>query len=211
MKITPGKRAMSVRIDDVAGLNGLIQPDSRVDVLVTLRDEQKAGQQVSKLFMSNMRVLAVGTVDRSGPDNRPIAANTATLEVFPVEAERLLIAMREGSIQLVLRGYGDPDSIKTNGARSADVLAQLQSAPTVSLPARTGNAVRDRANRVARAFESISRPAAPAPVLPAAPTPTVAAAPPKPDSLSVQVIRGDKITQQKFEKSDSTKKKPGQP
>src|SRR5947208_1882957 len=49
VKITPGKRAIAVRIDDVAGLNGLIQPNSRVDVLVTLRDMSK-GDQVSKLF-----------------------------------------------------------------------------------------------------------------------------------------------------------------
>src|SRR5829696_916989 len=54
VKINPGKRAIAVRIDDVAGLNGLIQPNSRVDVLVTIRDGA-AGQQVSKLFMSNMR------------------------------------------------------------------------------------------------------------------------------------------------------------
>src|SRR5215211_428125 len=58
VKITPGKRAFAVRIDDVAGLSGLLQPNSRVDVLVTLRDNRTAnGSQVAKLFMSNMRVL----------------------------------------------------------------------------------------------------------------------------------------------------------
>src|SRR4029079_14561908 len=92
------------------------------------RDEKK-NQQVAKLFMANMRVLSVGTQDTRTADNRPIAATTVTLEVTPVEAERRAIAQGEGRIQLVLRGYGDPDSIKTEGAKSADVLAQLRSAP----------------------------------------------------------------------------------
>ena len=190
VKITPGKRAMAVRIDDVAGVSGLIQPDSRVDVLVTLRDQDGGGEQISKLFMSNMRVLSVGTIDRSGPDNRPIQATTATLEVTPFEAERLAVAMRDGTIQLVLRGYGDPDSINTKGARSEDVLARPPrpvAPPAAPTPRRA------------------SRPPMPTPK----PTPLIAPAPidvPKPpDSLAVQVIRGDKVTQQKF---DTARKKP---
>ena len=80
VKITPGKRAIAVRIDDVAGLNGLIQPNSRVDILVTVHDPSN-NTQVSKLFMSNMRVLSVGTVSQTSADNRPISAPTATIEV----------------------------------------------------------------------------------------------------------------------------------
>jgi pilus assembly protein CpaB len=61
IKIAPGKRAMSVKINDVAGISGLIQPNSRVDVLVNIRDERSAKEtQVAKLFMENMRVLSVG-------------------------------------------------------------------------------------------------------------------------------------------------------
>jgi Flp pilus assembly protein CpaB len=61
VKISPGKRAMAVRIDDVTGLSGLMQPNSRVDVLVTLREESGNTGRISKLFMSNMRVLSVGS------------------------------------------------------------------------------------------------------------------------------------------------------
>jgi pilus assembly protein CpaB len=108
---------MSVRINDVAGIAGLLQPNSRVDVLVTLRDELAQGRQVAKLFMENMRVLSVGTQVEPGSDGRPINAATATLEVTPEEAERLAIASNTGSIQLVLRGYGDPNNVRTFGRR----------------------------------------------------------------------------------------------
>ena len=206
VKITPGKRAMAVKIDDVAGVSGLIQPNSRVDVLVTLRDREtngsngSGGEQVAKLFMSNMRVLAVGTVVQSGPDNRPINATTATLEVTPDEAERLAVGMREGSIQLVLRGYGDPDSIRTTGARSQDVLAQLRSAASVRLPVRP--APSKTASRPARVDTVVMQSAAPAV--------QVEAVPKKADSVAVQIFRGEKQTSQKFAKTDSTKKPPGE-
>jgi pilus assembly protein CpaB len=203
VKITPGKRAMAVKIDDVAGVSGLIQPNSRVDVLVTLRDDtngaNNGGTQIAKLFMSNMRVLAVGTVVQSGPDNRPINATTATLEVTPDEAERLAVGMREGSIALVLRGYGDPDSIKTAGARSQDVLAQLRSAQTVRVPTRPSS---NRTARPARIDTVVMQSAAP--------VVQAEAAPKKPDSIAVQIFRGEKQTSQKFAKTDSTKKPPGE-
>lgn len=201
VKITPGKRAIAVRIDDVAGISGMIQPNSRVDIMVTIKDTERGGQQVSKLFMSNMRVLSVGTISQVSSDNRPIQAPTATIEVTPVEAERLSIAMREGTIQLVLRGYGDPDSIKTEGAKSTDVLAQLRSAPTVktSTPASTSSGRRSRAPEPRPVVQ------APAPVVPQAQPIAVAPKPKAPDSLAIQIFKGDKQEQRKFVKPDTVK------
>jgi pilus assembly protein CpaB len=194
VKIGVGKRAMAIRINDVAGIAGLIQPNSRVDVLVSLRDDIAQGKQVAKLFMENMRVLSVGTQVERGADGQAIQATTATLEVTPQEAERLMIASSSGSIQLVLRGYGDPDSVKTKGAMSGDVIASLGQvvAPT---PAPTP-APRPRA--------AAPRPQPAAPT-PAAPVVVQRPAPPPPDSITVQVFRGDRLSQQKFQKSDSAK------
>lgn len=199
VKITPGKRAMAVKIDDVVGVSGLIQPDSRVDVLVTLRDKGPDGEQISKLFMSNMRVLSVGTVDRSGPDNRPIVATSATLEVTPIEAERLAVAMRDGTIQLVLRGFGDPDTVTTKGATSVDVLQRPPKPAPPPVAVATAPVRRRVAPRPAKVVEA----SAPVPVAPPI-APVVA--PKKPDTLTIEVIRGDKVTQQRFEKTDSTRK-----
>ncbi|HKS96940.1 MAG TPA: Flp pilus assembly protein CpaB [Terriglobia bacterium] len=189
VKITPGMRAMAVKINDVAGLSGLIQPNNRVDVLVTLKaNTQMNTKEEAKMFMSNMRVLSVGTQVERGDDGKPIQATTATLEVTPQQAEQLAVAMNEGTIQLVLRGFGDPDSIKTPGATAADVLAQLRTAGSVRVPEQ------DPPKR-ARA-----RPR-PEPVAP--PVRVAADPPPRPDSVVVRVYRGDKLTQQKFDQKDS--------
>ena len=190
IKIAPGKRAMSVKINDVAGISGLIQPNSRVDVLVNIRDDRSAKEtQVAKLFMENMRVLSVGQQVTRGDDGKPINATTATLEVTPEEAERLAIAMGQGSIALVLRGYGDPDSIKTKGATSSDVLSQLRDGRLVELTPKPADPPRHHA--------SAPPPPPPPPVI-------VQVAPRAPDSLTVQVYRGSAMSQNKFVKrSDS--------
>ena len=192
VKITPGKRAMAVKINDVAGIAGLVQPNSRVDVLVTLNDKDETNRQRAKVFMSNMRVLSVGTQVERGADGKPIAATIAALEVTPDESERLAIAANGGRIQLVLRGYGDPDSIKTKGATSTDVFAQLATGPAPR-PKSTGRS-------------TARRPAPPAP----APVMVVQQPPKKPDSLIVQVFRAEKMSTQKVER-DTTAANGGQP
>jgi pilus assembly protein CpaB len=203
VKIAPGKRAMGVRINDVAGISGLIQPNSRVDVLVTLRTDPLSQRQVAKVFMENMRVLSVGRhMERDG-HGEPIDATTATLEVAPDEAERLAVAMNQGSIQLVLRGYGDPSNVTTSGASSTDVLAQLRNARTAQLPASD---VRPRERRVAPR-SAHARPA-PEPVSAVvqsalAVTPPPAMTPARPDSSVVRVYRGNELVVKKFEKVDS--------
>ncbi len=189
VKITPGKRAMALRINDVAGVSGLIQPNSRVDVLVNIRSD--GGRQVSKLFMENMRVLSVGTRVERDAEGKAIEAASAALEVSPEEAERLAVAVNQGSIQLVLRGYGDPDSVRTKGANSSDVLSQLGQAP-------------ERSPEPARPAPRRSAPQ-PRPVTPA---PVVAAPAPKPDSLTVTVFRGADVQKQRFEKPTDQKATP---
>jgi pilus assembly protein CpaB len=185
LKIPNGKRAMAVRINDVAGISGLIQPNSRVDVLVTLAD-QATNKQVAKLFMENMQVLSVGTEIQRDVAGKPNTATTATLAVTPDEAERLAIAMNTGSIQLVLRGYGDPAAVTTAGANSSDVLSQLRGGRPIETVAPISPAAPSRVTP-----KPTPRPAATAPA-PAVPKPA-------PDSATVNVYRSGKPTPQKFD------------
>jgi pilus assembly protein CpaB len=197
VKIAPGKRAMAIRINDVAGIAGLIQPNSRVDVLVTMRESGSQDRQVAKLFMENMRVLSVGTQFERGEDGKPMPATTATLEVTPQESERLAVASNAGSIQLVLRGYGDPDTASTRGAASSDVVAQLGAARPAPAVQR---AAAPQPRRPTPAPQTRPQPAPAAPVV-VTPVP----APRPADSVTVTVFRGEKASQQKFSKPDSVR------
>jgi len=104
----------------------MVQPNRRVDIMVVIDDPENTGKRVAKLFMSNMRVLAIGAASERGQDGRPINAAVASIEVTPREAEKLAIAATQGALQLMLRGHGDTDGIETKGANSADVLADLK-------------------------------------------------------------------------------------
>jgi pilus assembly protein CpaB len=188
-RITPGMRAMSVRINDVAGLSGLIQPNSRVDVLVSLRENGSRGtEEVSKLFLENMRVLSMGSRTSRDASGDATPATTATLEVTPAQAEKLAVAMRQGMIQLVLRGFDDSDSTRTRGSSSSEVLAQLRNAKPAPVVAQSEP-------------RRSSRPAPKRVEEPKPTPPAVAVAPQivKPDSLTVRVYRGSQVTQQKFD------------
>ena len=188
-KITPGKRAMALRINDVTGIAGLIPVESRVDI--GLSTTLKNAQRTAKIFMSNMRVLAMQTQTATTADGRPIPATVATIEVTPDEYELLSVAQAQGAIQLVLRGYGDPDSVKTKGATSADVERALRNAPAVvqSRPARpTAPRVAPETVRV-REQVPVSAPKTAS----------------RPDSARVEVFRGGSKSEVKFQK-DSAKR-----
>jgi pilus assembly protein CpaB len=199
VKITPGKRAYGIRINDVASLAGMVQPNSRVDIMVVIDDPDNAGKSTAKLFMSNMRVLAIGAAPERAQDGRPISAGVASIEVTPEQAEVLGIAAAKGALQLVLRGYGDPDSISTNGANASDVLTDIRRSRTVPIRREAPETPRRTAQR--------SPAPAPAPVV-TTPAPVVQAPPAKParpDSFNVQVFRGPKGENLKFQK-DSAKR-----
>jgi pilus assembly protein CpaB len=188
-RIAPGMRAMSVRINDVAGMSGLVQPNSRVDVLVSLRESNgNHTEEVSKLFLENMRVLSMGSRTTRDDTGDPTPATTATLEVTPTQAEKLAVAMRQGMIQLVLRGFADTDSTRTKGSTSSEVLAQLRDAKPAPVVAQAP----ERPARSTPRRERTAEREVPPPV-------AVAPAVVKPDSLTVRVYRGNQVSQQKFQ------------
>jgi pilus assembly protein CpaB len=165
-RITPGRRAYGIRVNDGGSLTGLIRPGSHVDVMVV--DDSQQRKRTARLFMSNIRVLAFQPRRQRGPDGRPIEASLATVDVTPREAEQLAIAAAHGSLALVLRGYGDADQVTTRGATSESVLRSLRRARSATdtsapsgpqsrprLPARRGGdsvfrdlLLRSRAERV---------------------------------------------------------------
>jgi pilus assembly protein CpaB len=158
-----------------------------VDILLTT--SLGAADRTSKLFMSNMRVLAMAQTVQNSEDGRPIPATVATLEVTPEESEKLAVAQSQGQIQLVLRGYGDPDSVITRGATSRDVQNSLRNAPVRTVPTRSTSPRPSAPPRVVA--ETVLVPL-PAPVTPA-----------KPDTARVEVFRGGQKSELKFQKDTS--------
>lgn len=112
-RIPEGHRAMTVRVDDVAGVAGFIMPGNKVDVVLTTR--QTGNQQpISKIVLQNIPVLATGQIIEQKKDEKPVIVPTVTMDVVPNDAEKLAIASTQGALQLVLRRAGDADFAKTS-------------------------------------------------------------------------------------------------
>jgi pilus assembly protein CpaB len=105
-----GKRAATVRINDVSGVAGFVQPNDAVDVLITRTiNAGERSQQVTDVLLQNIRVIAMGQNARNEGEGQPAVANTATLEVFPFEAQKLALGQQVGELNLVLRKQGEQE------------------------------------------------------------------------------------------------------
>lgn len=109
-----GMRATSVRINDVSGVAGFIQPNDSVDVLITRNfaggNGLGGGQQITDVLLQDVKVLAIGHQTR-GANGQPIPARNATLEVDPLGAQKLALAQEIGSLGLVLRKPGQEQDL----------------------------------------------------------------------------------------------------
>jgi pilus assembly protein CpaB len=106
-----GMRAASVRINDVSGVNGFVQPNDSVDVLVTRTFANgNQSQQITDVLLQDIKVLAMGG-QTQGANGQPIAARTATLQVDPLAAQKLALAQEIGSLGLVLRKPGQEQNM----------------------------------------------------------------------------------------------------
>ncbi|NEX94995.1 Flp pilus assembly protein CpaB, partial [Caulobacter sp. 17J65-9] len=106
--IDAGKRAVTIRVDDVVGVAGFVLPGDFVDVLVT-RTEGDRGERTNMrtdVLLEGVRVLAVDQLANENK-NDPVVAKAATIEVAPEQAQRLALAAEVGTLSLSLRGTAD--------------------------------------------------------------------------------------------------------
>lgn len=101
--IAPNKRALTVRVNDVIGVAGFLLPGNHVDVIAS---QSKNNNTHTHTILRNLKVLAVDQ-SASADKEKPVVVRAVTLEVTPRQAERLVQATEEGSVQLALRNPKD--------------------------------------------------------------------------------------------------------
>lgn len=142
--VAEGKRAMTVRVNDVVGVAGFALPGNYVDILVSTQDNSvkpdNRDRSISKLVLERILVLAVAQ-ESSQNDMKPKVVNAVTLEVTPEQAEKLDLARSVGQLSLVLRNQVDLKPAETSGATkdsllsAADVKPAAAAAPAAPAPA----------------------------------------------------------------------------
>ncbi|MGM8062042.1 Flp pilus assembly protein CpaB [Vogesella indigofera] len=162
--VMEGKRAMTVRVNDVIGVAGFALPGNYVDILVNTTEDAKANvkekvdMSISKIVLEHILVLAVAQ-EASRDDTKPKVVNAVTLEVTPEQAEKLDLARSVGTLSLVLRNQVDPKPVETSGITKQILLRGDEPAP-VAKPVAASKPVAKRV--VKKVF--VKRPAQPAPI-----------------------------------------------
>ena len=145
-----GKRAMTVRVNDVVGVAGFALPGNFVDVLVNtqgepLRNATMQGPAISKIVLERIRVLAIAQ-EATRDDTQPKVVNAVTLELTPGQTEKLDLARSVGTLSLVLRNQVEDEPVNTDGATKSTLL-DVKAAAGVPVP----RAARPAPPRVAQA------------------------------------------------------------
>ncbi len=126
--IEPGKRAMSVKGNEVMGLAGFVRPGDRVDVLVSMtvgEDEDP----VAKLVLEHVKIIATGTELAPSGEGKTASVDVYTLELTPEESERMALAATQGTLHFALRNELDVETVLTTGATVKSALASYKPKP----------------------------------------------------------------------------------
>lgn len=139
-------RAVTIRINDTSGVAGFVLPGDKVDILLT-RDD--AGRLITDILLQNVKILGM---DQKVEDveGKPRVAKAATLEVTPVQAQKIALAQRIGQLSFMLRSISNAapaerQTISVTDLRIGEINASpqpqiIQPVAAVPEPATDGSA-----------------------------------------------------------------------
>lgn len=124
--IPPGQRAITIKVNEVVGVGGFINPGDRVDIVSIINKSDE--QTFSKTILQNVLILAVGDkiLDLNTiSDPQPKIVGQVTVALNPTESEKLALAANTGQLQLILRPIGEKNITSTEGITLQDIYGNL--------------------------------------------------------------------------------------
>lgn len=106
--IADGMRAMTIRVNDVAGVAGFVLPGDRVDLLLTR--EVIEDQPITDVLMQNVKVLGIDQRVQAPEEQQADVVKAVTIEVTVEQAQKIVLAARVGDLSLALRDVTNVDS-----------------------------------------------------------------------------------------------------
>jgi len=152
--IPPGKRAVTVAVNEVIGVAGFIKPGDRVDVLGTFDQDgsgASSGDTVTSVVLQDVEVLAISQ-RMEDEDTYARVVTTVTLALTLAEAGKVTLAEERGKLRLVLRPadmkgqeYAPPvtaDDLKKTGSGQtlSNLVPAKKTTSGVAVPTASGSA-----------------------------------------------------------------------
>jgi len=139
-QVAAGERAVTVPVDEISSVGGLLQPGDRIDLLYSYdRPVDNANppgpRSAVRLLLADLSVLATGKATRTTQvrtdDGRlhdvDTDYSTVTLRVTPRQAQVVTLAQRAGDVVAVLRNRDDGGSLTLAAMNWPELLADQSS------------------------------------------------------------------------------------
>lgn len=110
-RVETGRRAMTVPVDEINSISGMLEPGDMIDLMVTV--EQK-GKKITFPLLQSVQVMATGqrsTDDSKSGERRQYS--TVTLDTTPEQAKNVIVARDSGKITALLRNPQDKQPISS--------------------------------------------------------------------------------------------------
>lgn len=139
-RVRQGIRALTIAVDDVNAVSGMLRPGDRIDLLYSARSPGVDGApavETSRVLVQDIAVLATGRQFRPvAEDNGNRAFTSITVELSPDDAQRLIVAQRTGRVTALLRNPDDRHAVSTKPVDAHALLGvEPRPMPIASLPA----------------------------------------------------------------------------
>ena len=144
--IADGKRAMTVRVNDVVGVAGFALPGNYVDVMVNAQQDKgksEENKQISKTVLEHVLVLAVAQ-ESGRDDTKPKVVSAVTLELTLEDSEKLDLARSVGTLSLVLRNQVDKKTVATTGITKSQLFGEKEVKEAPPQPVKVAAMVKPR-------------------------------------------------------------------
>lgn len=132
--LTGSKRAVTIRVNDVLGVAGLVAPGDRVDVMLTRIEPSHDGGASVDILLSGVTVLAIDQEANARLGGKG-DLRTVTLEVEAEMAQKLALAKEVGTLSLALRGSNDTNDHAGRRITLDDLLGRPVETAEASPPA----------------------------------------------------------------------------
>ncbi len=139
--LSPGNRAMAISVNATTSVGGFVTPGDFVDVVLTSRDNR--GLRAVTILQ---KIRVVGVDQQADELNEQAqVARTVTVEVTPLQGQKLALAQRAGTLSLTLRNIGEADqaeeelqSIRLSDIIPSDAPVIVPEAPKPTVRVRRG-------------------------------------------------------------------------
>ncbi len=111
-----GYRAVTIAVDRINALGGLLLPESFVDISLTVNSAHPDLQGIAtKTILRHIKVLATSQQRFKSEERMEPEFRSVTVAVTPEDANKLILAQRHGTLSVTLRGEHDGEVAENNG------------------------------------------------------------------------------------------------